>query len=338
MASSVATPLEKQFSTIAGLDNMNSIVAPRARPRSRSSSTCRATSTPRRRTSSRRSRPRRGSCRPNMPSPALLPEGQPGGPADPLPRADLADAAALELDEYGETMMAQRISTVSRRGAGPGLRLAEVRRARPARPARSSPRRGIGIDEVADAVQRRQRQPADRHPLRPDDRPSPSRPTASLTDADGYRPVIVAYRNGSPVRARRHRPASSTASRTTRPPPGTTTSARSRWRSSSSPARTRSRWPRRSRKLLPTFQKQLPAVGVAPRPLRPLDVDPRLGQRRALHAAPDARASSSSSSSSSCATSRRPSSRASRSRSRSSARSPSCTCSATASTTSRSWR
>ena len=49
MASAVATVLEKQFSTIAGIDSMTS-VSGRARPRSRSSSTSIGTSTPRRRT------------------------------------------------------------------------------------------------------------------------------------------------------------------------------------------------------------------------------------------------------------------------------------------------
>ena len=66
-----------------------------------------------------------------------------------------------ELDEYGETMMAQRISTV----AG----VAQVQVYGPQKYAvrvqvdpRQLASRGIGIDEVADAVQRRQRQPADR--------------------------------------------------------------------------------------------------------------------------------------------------------------------------------
>ena len=72
-----------------------------------------------------------------------------------------------------------------------------IRRARPARPARW-PAAQIGIDEVANAIQQGQRQPADRHALR---RAAgyhrPSR-TASSDDAEEYRPLIVAYRNGAP--------------------------------------------------------------------------------------------------------------------------------------------
>ena len=55
MASAVATPLEKQFSTIAGIDSMTSTSSVRARRRSRCSSRSTATSTPPRRTCSRRS-------------------------------------------------------------------------------------------------------------------------------------------------------------------------------------------------------------------------------------------------------------------------------------------
>ena len=55
------------------------------------------------------------------------------------------------LDEYGETMMAQRISMVNGVAQVQVYRLAEVRRPRPARPQALS-RKGIGIDEVAAAI------------------------------------------------------------------------------------------------------------------------------------------------------------------------------------------
>ncbi len=83
--------------------------------------------------------------------------------------------------------------------------------------------------------------------------------TGQLMDAAAYRPLIVAYRNGSPVRLDELGQASSTAWRTTRSPAGSTTTARSCWPSSGSPAPTPSRWWTASRKLLPTFRKQLPA-------------------------------------------------------------------------------
>jgi len=103
-----------------------------------------------------------------------------------------------QLDEYGEVMMAQRISTV----AG----VAQVQVYGPQKFAvrvqldpRQLASRGIGIDEVADAVKNA----------------NVNLPTGILFgpltsftvqangqifDASGYRPVIVAYRGGSPVR------------------------------------------------------------------------------------------------------------------------------------------
>ena len=63
MASSVATPLENQFSTIAGLDSMTSSSRAGHHARSRCSSLSTATSTAPRRTCRRRSPRRRGCCR-----------------------------------------------------------------------------------------------------------------------------------------------------------------------------------------------------------------------------------------------------------------------------------
>ena len=63
MASAVATPLEKQFSTIAGIDNMTSTQQPGLHQRSPSSSASTATSTPPRRTCRRPSPRCSASCR-----------------------------------------------------------------------------------------------------------------------------------------------------------------------------------------------------------------------------------------------------------------------------------
>ena len=62
------------------------------------------------------------------------------------------------------------------------------------------PHAQIGIDEVSDAIQARQRQPADRHALRAEHSASRFRPTASSRTPPHFGPMIVAYRNGSPVR------------------------------------------------------------------------------------------------------------------------------------------
>ena len=109
---------------------------------------------------------------------------------------------------------------VERRGPGAGLRLAEVRRARPARPDALAAR-GIGIDEVA------ARRPAARTSTCP-----PARSTARTRRFTVQATGQLMRGRGLPAADRRlpQRPARaprassarpSTASRTTRPPPGT---------------------------------------------------------------------------------------------------------------------
>ena len=197
MASSVATPLEKQFTTIAGLDNMNSTSNQGATSITLQFTLSRsldgaAQDVQAAIAASARQLP------PNMPSP---PTYQKVNPADsPVIYLTLTSASLplSELDEYGETMMAQRISTV----AG----VAQVQVYGPQKYAvrvQLDPRqlvsRGIGINEVNAAVQNA----------------NVNLPTGvlfgpmtaftvqangQLKDAAAYRPVVVAYRNGSPVR------------------------------------------------------------------------------------------------------------------------------------------
>ena len=197
MASSVATPLEKQFSTIAGLDNMSS------------SSTQGSTSITLQFNLSRdldgaaldvqsaisaagRQLP------PNMPAP---PSYGKVNPADqPVMYLTLTSKVLplSELDEYGEVMMAQRISTVSG--------VAQVQVFGPQKYAvriqldpRQLASRGIGVDEVAEAV----RGANVNLPTGILYGPVTSftvQANGQIFDADGYKPVIVSYRNGSPVR------------------------------------------------------------------------------------------------------------------------------------------
>ncbi len=147
MASAVATPLERQFSTIAGLDNMTSTsiarldpdhapVQPEPQHRRAPRRTCR-----------RRSPPRRASCRRTCRRP---PSYQKVNPADqPILYLALTSPTLplSQLDEYGETMMAQRISTVS------GVAQVQVYGSqkyavRVQLDPRALASRGIGIDEV----------------------------------------------------------------------------------------------------------------------------------------------------------------------------------------------
>ena len=60
--------------------------------------------------------------------------------------------------------------------------------------------RSIGIDEVADRGAERQREPADRHALGHRQGVLGREPSGQLTDAAEFGALIVAYRDGAPVR------------------------------------------------------------------------------------------------------------------------------------------
>ena len=201
MASSVATPLEKQFSTIAGLDAMTSSSAAGPDARSRCSSRSTAISTP---------PPQDVQAAITADAAQLLPQAccrrrtarsiPSAAPILSL-RADVPRRCrSRTLDEYGETMIAQRISTVVGRRAGAGVRLAEVRRAHPARSRRRWPR--------ARSASTRSRTPSSNGNVnlptgmlwgtRP--APTPCESNGQLHNAAAFRPLIVAYRNGAPVR------------------------------------------------------------------------------------------------------------------------------------------
>jgi hydrophobic/amphiphilic exporter-1 (mainly G- bacteria), HAE1 family len=197
MAAAVATPLEKQFSTIAGLDSMTSTNALGitqitlqftlsrdidAAAQDVQAAIAKAAS----------------QLPPGMPTP---PSYQKVNPAD-QPILFLAlSSPTLKLsavDEYAETLIAQRISMVS------GVAQVQVNGAQKyAVRVQLDPlalaSRGVGIDEVSDAVQKA----------------NVNLPTGvlwgkhealtveangQLSDAAAYRPIIVTYRAGSPVR------------------------------------------------------------------------------------------------------------------------------------------
>jgi HAE1 family hydrophobic/amphiphilic exporter-1 len=197
MASSVATPLERQFSTIAGLDNMSSASTQGSTQITLQFNLSRnldgaALDVQSAISASGRQLP------PNMPSP---PSYQKVNPADqPVLYLTLTSKVLplSELDEYGEVMMAQRISTVSG--------VAQVQVYGPQKFAvrvqldpRELASRGIGVDEVADAI----RNANVNLPTGILYGPLTSftvQANGQILDAAGYRPVIVAYRNGSPVR------------------------------------------------------------------------------------------------------------------------------------------
>ncbi len=197
MASSVATPLERQFSTIAGLDNMSSTSTQGSTQITLQFNLSRNLDGAALDVQSAISAAAR-QLPPNMPSP---PSYGKVNPADsPVLYLTLTSKTLplSQLDEYGETMMAQRISTVSG--------VAQVQVYGPQKYAvrvqldpRQLASRGVGIDEVAAAVQ------GSNVNLPTGVLAGPLtaftvQANGQLLDAAGYRPVIVGYRNGSPIR------------------------------------------------------------------------------------------------------------------------------------------
>ena len=195
MAAAVATPLEKQFSTIAGIDNMTSssqlgstnitiqfsldrdIDAAAADVQAAISQTLRS-----------------------LPLGILPPSYRKVNPADsPILYFALTSKTMplSELDEYGETYLAQRISMV------PGIAQVQVYGAqkyavRVQLDPTSLANRGIGIDEVATAIGQ-QNVSLPTGTLWGPNKASTIKANGQLQNAAEFRQMVVAYRNGAPV-------------------------------------------------------------------------------------------------------------------------------------------
>ena len=197
MASSVATPLERQFSTIAGLDSMTS-----ANSLGNTQITLQFTLD------------RDIDAAAQDVQAAIAAAGRQLPPDLPTPptyyKVNPADQPILYLslnsptlplsavDEYAETFVAQRISMVS------GVAQVQVYGAqkyavRVQLDPKALATRGIGIDEAAEAV-RRWNVNLPTGTLWGDHQAFTLQSNGQLFDAAAYRPMIVAYRNGSPVR------------------------------------------------------------------------------------------------------------------------------------------
>ncbi len=197
MAASVATPLERQFSTIAGIDSMTSssalgisnvtIVFNLDRNIDAAAQDVQAAIA-----GAARLLPR------DMPSP---PSYRKVNPAD-SPILFLAVTSPTlrlsDVNEYADTLLAQRISTT------PGVAQVSIFGTQKyAVRAQVDPRelavRGVGVEEVAKAIQ-------DANVNLPTgtlfgaNEAATVQASGQLFDAAGYRQIIVAYRNGSPVR------------------------------------------------------------------------------------------------------------------------------------------
>src|SRR5438105_2537082 len=196
MAAAVATPLERQFSTIAGLDTMTSASFLGSTSITLQFNLSRNIDAAAQDVQSAIAAAAR-QLPPNMPSP---PSYNKVNPAD-QPVFFLAltsDTMPLyDLDEYGETVMAQRISTV------PGVALVFVYGAQKyAVRIQIDPRqlatRGIGIDEVANAIKNSNVN----LPTGVMNGPHTAYTVQSngqLLRAADYRPMTVGDRSGAPV-------------------------------------------------------------------------------------------------------------------------------------------
>jgi HAE1 family hydrophobic/amphiphilic exporter-1 len=197
MAASVATPLEKQFSTIAGVTSISSSNTQGSTNITLQFDLNRSIDAAAQDVQSMISRASR-SLPPDMPSP---PSFRKVNPADsPVLFLTLSSETLplSDVDRYAETVLAQRLSMA------PGVAQVNVYGAQKYAvrvdldPVELSTRQ-LGMDEVAAAI-------AAANANRPTgtmygpDRNYVVETQGQLMDAEGFRPVVVAYRNGRPVR------------------------------------------------------------------------------------------------------------------------------------------
>ena len=197
MASAIATPLEKQFSTIAGLDSMtstNGIGITKITLQFNLSRSIDAAAQDVQTAISTAS----SQLPQNMPTPPTFRKVNPADQPILYLAMSTGTLPLSTVDEYAENLLAQRISMIS--GVAEvmvyGAQKYAVR-------ARLDPKalasKGIGIDEVASAI-------ASGNVNLPTGtlwgthQAFTVQATGQLNDAAAYRPLIVAYRGGSPVR------------------------------------------------------------------------------------------------------------------------------------------
>ena len=197
MASAVATPLEKEFSTISGLDQMTSSSAKGSTLVTLQFALERNIDAAAQDVQTAIALARRN-LPPDMPTP---PSYRKVNPAD-QPVFFLAlqsDTFPMStVDEYAETLIAQRVSTVS--GVAQVLVYGAQKYAVHVQvDPNAMAARGIGIDEVEQAVaQHNVNLPTGT--LNGPQRAVSVESSGQLTNAAGFRELIVAYRNGAPLR------------------------------------------------------------------------------------------------------------------------------------------
>ncbi len=283
MASAVALPLENQFSTIAGLDQMTSTSI-----QGGTTITLQFVLT---RNLDAAAQDVQAAIAQTL---SQLPQGMPSPPS--YQKVNPADQPILylslssktlplsQVDEYAETYLAERISMIS------GVAQVQVYGSqkyavRIQLDPKALASRGIGIDEVAQSIQ-------DANVNLPTGtlygahRAFTVQANGQLMNAAAYRPLIVAYRNGAPVRLDepRQRDRRRTERQGRRMVPRR---ARGGARDSAPAGHQYGRSGRRGAQADAEFPRAVAGRGESQSALRSLRIDPRLGQRRAVHAAAD---------------------------------------------------
>ena len=198
MASGVATPLEKQFTTIAGLDNMVSSSGLGSTSVTLQFTLDRNIDAAAQDVQSAISKTLR-----DLPAGIVPPSMQKTNPADQPVLFVHVHSPTLplsQLDEYAETVMAQRISTVSG-VASVNVFGAQKYATRIQVDPRALSSRGIGLDEVATAVNAANVN-LPTGVLWGANRAFTVQASGQLSTARQFGDLIITYRNGAPVRLR----------------------------------------------------------------------------------------------------------------------------------------
>ncbi|HUX26342.1 MAG TPA: efflux RND transporter permease subunit, partial [Burkholderiales bacterium] len=197
MAAAVATPLEKQFSTIAALDSMTSTSAQGTTQITLQFSLNRNIDAAAQDVQSAIATALK-QLPPEMTTPPAFRKVNPADAAVFYLSLTSPTLPLSAVDEYAETMMAQRISTIS--GVAQVLVFGSQKYAvRVQVNPNALASMGIGIDEVQKAVAN-QNVNMPTGTLYGKRRAFTVEATGQLKDAAAYRPLVVAYRNGAPVR------------------------------------------------------------------------------------------------------------------------------------------
>ncbi len=197
MAAAVATPLEKQFTTIAGIDQMTSVSGQGSTAITIQFSLDRDIDAAAQDVNSAIAT----AVRQLPPTMSTPPTFRKVNPAD-FPVYYLAltsDTMPLStVNEYAETFLAQRISTIN--GVAQVQVFGQQKYAvRVQLDPGALAARGVGINEVQQAVANANVN-LPTGTLYGKDRMFAVQATGQLYDAEAFRPIIVAYRNGSPIR------------------------------------------------------------------------------------------------------------------------------------------